>query len=166
MAALFVVGTGKLGAQGPANLRVLAIPPDRPMFCRHLDQGPGDSLPPGFVAREFRFTDDGGGNPIVWIRHITVVFDSAGETAFLSDETSLGLKGSESVLSRSIHGTPTIGTRTDVTVDSVLLDAAKAKGDLSAMRAAIRPPVSRALTPDESKKVAQLGKWLWARKCP
>jgi hypothetical protein len=84
----------------------------------------------------------------------------------LLDEASHGIQGGENVFSSTMPGHPVIATRYDITVDTVALYAAKARGDLAAARAAIRPPVSHELTPDESKKVAQLGQWLWARKCP
>jgi hypothetical protein len=59
-----------------------------------------------------------------------------------------------------------IDKRVDITLDSVALAAAVAKGDPNAALAAIQPAVSRSLTADESNKVAQLAEWLWARKCP
>jgi hypothetical protein len=164
VAVCALAAPAELLAQGPANLRVLAIPPDRPMLCRHAEDA--DSLPRGVVAREFRFSDDASAGPIVWTRTITVFFDSAGKTLTLLDQASLGLQGGESVLSVTMPGRPAVETRTEVRVDSVAVAAAKAKGDLSAALAAIGPHVSRSLAPDESKKVAQLGSWLWERKCP
>jgi hypothetical protein len=134
------------------------------MLCRHAEDA--DSLPRGVVAREFRFSDDASAGPIVWTRTITVFFDSAGKTLTLLDQASLGLQGGESVFSVTMPGRPSVETRTDVRVDSVAVAAAKAKGDLSAALAAIGPHVSRSLAPEESKKVAELGNWLWARKCP
>jgi hypothetical protein len=142
---------------------VLALPEGRPIVCRAPDADPAHPLPPQAVVREFRFGPPNEAR-ISWSREINVAFDSTGRALLLLDEASFGIRGGETVFALDSAGRLT-GMRIDVTVDSAAQDRAVAQRDMAGTRAAVRPPVTRPLTPEENKQLSTLVGWLWKSRC-
>lgn len=162
--ALTLLSAHALTGQTDAGLRALALPESLPIFCRVPALDSASTIPRQIVAREFRFGPPNGTN-LFWSREINVAFDSAGHALFLTDEASFGVKGSEAVAARIDSTGNLAGSRIDITVDSAAQDRAIANGDVAAAQAAVRPPVTRPLTPEEYKQLSALGAWLWTRRC-
>jgi hypothetical protein len=147
-------------------LSVLALPEGQPFSCRTPDHDPAHPLPSLFVAGEYFFGSPPARDRLQWSREITVAFDTVGRVLILTDERSFGRFGSESVFAKLDSTGTLIGTRSDVTVDSVALARAGKQGDAKGARAAARPPVTRPLTADETKQLSALTAWLWTHRCP
>lgn len=142
---------------------ILAVPAGLPIVCRIPAFDSGARKQP-VLAREFLF-----GPPneeiVTWRREIGVIFDSVGHALVLSDEASFGTRGSQSVYALLDPTGDVTGKFVLTTVDSVALAAALARGDVEGSLAAVRPPVTRDLSPAEQVKTRLLGAWLWERRC-
>jgi hypothetical protein len=164
--ALILLSAGALSGQTQESLRVLASPEGQPFSCRVPEQDSADRLPSQFVAGEYLFGSPPTRDRLQWSREVAVAFDSLGRVLILTDERSFGKFGRESVFAR-LDSTGTLsGKRTDVTVDSAALKRAIRQGDVKGARAAARPPVTRALTADETNQMSELTAWLWGHRCP
>lgn len=154
----------------PERPQVLVAPEGEPIVCSVPSDDELPPLPPGAIARAFRF-----GKPVVsfttlWPREILAVFDSSGQTLMLLDDvTHLGDNGmpfgTEGVWARFEAGQLT-GVFTQQLVDTVALKAAIADGDPQKAAASEQPPTTRELSIAEHVKVKLLGEWLWERRCP
>jgi hypothetical protein len=145
-------------------LSVLALPEGLPILCRVPPADPAKPQRPP-VLREFRFGQRSA--PVgLWPREISIGFDSVGHTFAFSDEVSFGTAGSRNVVAAiGPTGNPVVGMFVEITVDSVALAAAIARGDVAAAQAAARPPVQRELSPSEWAQARALAAWLWQRRC-
>jgi hypothetical protein len=165
VAALMIACTAaKASAQSAvtnAPLTLLAIPEGSVIMCR---EPPPDPKMLGAVYREFSF-----GSPVIpgslSPREVAVAFDSAGRTIILTDDVQLGIRGTQGAYTVWPNAGDSTGKIVVVTVDSVALAAATARGDLPAALAAARPPVTRDLSPDEWGRARALGAWLWKHRC-
>jgi hypothetical protein len=164
--ALILLSASALSGQAQDSLRVLALPEGQPFRCRTPEQDSAQRLPSQFVAGEYMFGSPPAPDRPQWSREITVAFDSLGRVLILTDERSFGRLGSESVFAKLDSTGTLIGTRTDVTVDSVALQRARKQGDAKGALAAAHPPVTRSLTGDEARQMTALTEWLWTHRCP
>jgi hypothetical protein len=164
--ALIILTAAGLSGQTQDSLRVLALPEGQPFSCRTPEQDAANTLPSQFIAGEYMFGSPPAPDRPQWSREITVAFDSIGRVLILTDERSFGRLGSQSVFAR-LDSTGTLkGTRTEVTVDSAALENAGKRRDARSALAALRPPVTRPLTADETKQLSALTEWLWTHRCP
>ncbi len=143
---------------------VLALPEGQPIVCRVPEQNPARPQAGRAVVREFRFGSPSEGIAS-WPREITVFFDSVGHAVLLSDDANFGIRGSQSVIAQFHPAGDVTGRFILVTVDSVALAAALARGDIAGSLAAVRPPALRDLSPSEGAQARVLAAWLWERRC-
>jgi hypothetical protein len=145
-------------------LSVLALPEGQPIVCRVPEPDTSRRQAVREVIREFLFGSPSEGIA-TWPREISVVFDSVGHAVLLSDDASFGIRGSQSVIARFHPAGDVTGRFILVTVDSVALAAALARGDIAGGLAAVRPPAFRDLSRSEGTQARVLAAWLWEHRC-